>query len=228
MSLVDSDQNIPSYNLTINDNGGPTPFEKVEVSGNSNDWWNALNSAYGYQEPIYNAIKEHDGLVYIALPALYLDMVKPELIKIANEFPNKTRIISSNKIKLENSLAKIAIRYDQRLNKLKNGPSGANASFSQRALLHFSQLIRENHAESFSASEQQRLVDNYFKDINQIQTIKRVKISEEELVMRVQKALHKHPIPRTKLLEHLRHIDGIACEQSRLYRVYDQVTKLSA
>lgn len=228
MSLVDSDHNIPSYNLTINNSGGPTPFEKVEVPGNSNDWWNALNSAYGYQEPLYNAIKEHAGFVYIALPTLYLEMVKPELIKIANEFSNKTRIISSTKIKLENSLARIAIRYDQRLNKLENGPSGANASFSQRALLHFSRLIKDNNAESLSATEQQSLVDASFLDIHEYQMIKRKKVSEEELVIRVQKALHKQLIPRSKLLENLRHIEGIACEQSRLYRVYDQVMKLSA
>lgn len=227
MSLVDSDQSIPSYNLTINDNG-PTPFAKVEVPGNSNDWWNALNSAYGYQEPLYNAIKEHAGFVYIALPALYLEMVKPELIKIANEFSNKTRIISSTKIKLENSLARIAIRYDQRLNKLENGPSGANASFSQRALLHFARLIKDNNAESLSVTEQQSLVDTSFLDMHEYQMIKRKKVSEEELVIRVQKALHKQLIPRNKLLENLRHIEGIACEQSRLYRVYDQVMKLSA
>jgi hypothetical protein len=228
MSLVDSNQNIPSYNLTINNNGGPTPFAKVDVSGNSNDWWNALNRAYGYQEPIYNAIKQHDGFVYIALPALYLEMVKPELVKVVNEFPHKIRIISSTKIKVGDALAKVTIRYDQRLNKLENGPSGANASFSQRALLHFSRVIKDNHAEYFSASEQQGLVDNYFKNIDERKITKRAKISEEELVNHVQKALHKKLIPRSKLLENLRQIDGIACEQSRFYRVYDQVTKLSA
>lgn len=227
MSVVESNKKIPGYNLTISDTG-PTPFSKVDISGTSADWWDALNQAYGHDAPLYNSIKNHDGYVYVALPSSYLVMVKAELIKAVTEFSEKVRIITSNKNNINASLVDAAIRYDQRLNKMKNGPSGANFSFTQRALLNFARLIKSNKAESLSVAEQQFLVDESFKDISDIGFVKRAKVSEDQLLAHVQDALGKQFIPRSKLLANLRHVDGIACEQGRFYKVYEQAIKLRA
>lgn len=227
MSLVSSSTLIPGYNLTIS-GPGPTPFTQVKESGNFKDWWYALNHAFGYDSPLLKSISEHDGPVYIALPSNYLMMVENELAEAIAISPNKVRIITSSKMNMIPALSNVAIRYDQRLNTASNGPSGANASFSQRALLNFARIITAHSAQLETVVAQQALVDGSFKEVSNAEKEKRVKVSESHLFTIIQSALAKEQVTRTKLLENLRRSEGIACEQHRFSRVYEQAIKLRA
>ena len=226
MSLVDSTSKIPGYNLTISESG-PTPFSKVDTGGTFSDWWTALNNAFGYHEPLYQSVRNNKGLVLIALPANYLRMVQDELLRIASDFGDRVRIITSTKTELHPRLDGLSIRYDQRLNALE-GNKGANASFNQRALLNFARLLKNHSAAMKDVSFHRALVNESFKDVASLNPVKRPKASEHQLLNYVKKALAKQPVARTKLLADLRHQNGLACEQSRFYRIYDEVMKMSA
>lgn len=227
MSLINSSKLIPGYNLTIS-NQGPTPFTQVKKAGTPQNWWNSLNKAFGYTTPLINIIREHIGPVYLALPSNYLIMIEDELTKAIQESPKKIRVITSSKIDINATLASVAIRYDQRLNTVSNGPSGANASFVQRALLNFARIISKHSAEDESVATQQTLVNDFFKDIDNVGKVKRLKVSESHLFTIIQSALANENVSQYKLLESLRHSEGIACEQTRFKRVYEQALKLRA
>jgi hypothetical protein len=227
MSLINSSKLIPGYNLTIS-NKGPTPFTQVKKSGTPQIWWNSLNKAFGYKTPLINIISEHAGPVFIALPSNYLTMIEDELTKAIKESSKKVRVITSSSTDINPTLASVAIRYDQRLNTMSNGPSGANASFVQRALLNFSRTISKHSAEHEPVTTQQALVNDSFKDIDSVRKVKRLKVSEGHLFTIIQSALANENVSSNKLLENLRRFEGIACEQTRFKRLYEQALKLRA
>lgn len=222
MSLISCSELIPSYNLTLS-NQGPNPFDQVEKSGSLQEWWEALNKAWGYDTPLFKIIRDHKSSIFICLPSNYLTMVESELTQAVTQFPDKVRIITSTHMSLNTTLAKVAIRYDQRLNTASNGPRGANASFTQRAMLNFARIISEHSAENESVIAQQRLVDLFFKDIQFVDKVKRQKISEDHLLAMIQDALAVEKMSSYRLLNSLREKNGIACEQSRFKKAYKAV-----
>lgn len=224
LSMVSPTQRIPGYDLTVN-SGGPGPFNNVNESANAVDWWDSLNRAFGHRAPLARLIKKQDSLVIVALSESYLLMVEPELKKIAKAECKKLRLITSSKTKLSNELAAIAIRYDQRLNTAAGARRGANTTFIQRALLHYSQLLTDN-PRTHSVKGQQALVEQSFGDAIIHERPSRLKLADPELLQVIKTLLKKKVLTRASSLELIRHEKGIACEQSRFNRLYDQVLNM--
>lgn len=221
LSIVRATRRIPGYNLTVS-NDGPNPLHNISESATSTDWWKSLNRAFGCEKPLAKLIKSCESKIIIALPSSYLLMVMDELASLSAAYRKKLRIITSVNMTLTQELSDVAIRYDQRLNVVKGAPHGANASFVQRALLHFSRIVQENSRIHTTAS-QQLLVNQALGKSITIQSPTRIRITDDAMVKVIESILRKKIIGRTSLLEVIRHDKNIACEQHRFSHLYDQV-----
>ncbi|WP_167541907.1 hypothetical protein [Herbaspirillum rhizosphaerae] len=221
LSVVSPTKKIPSYNLTVGSEG-PNPLGQTIEDATPVDWWQALNRAFNHPSPLARLIRKYDSRVLIALPDTYLKMVGKELSGVSAVDRKKVRIITSSKTVLDANLADIAIRYDQRFNRVLDAPHGANASFVQRALLHFSILLAENPRISALAS-QQSLVDQVLERSTATKSTIRKKITDDALRVVMNSLMKEKIISKTRLLEKIRHSKNLACEQNRFNRLYDEI-----
>jgi hypothetical protein len=222
LSIVGPKRRIPSYDLTVGEEG-PNPFGQLRASATASDWWRSLNRAFGYGNPLARLIKHHDTQALIALPASYLLMVRDELEKLVATHPNHIRLITSASLEaLGSDLSRVAIRYDARLNSVRGGPHGANTSFVQRALLHFSCLLSENPRIS-AVKSQQLLVDSALRTVSIKKPKARRRAQDTELKVVIAKTLKHGEVSPSQLLRQLRDVHGLSCEQKRFFRIYAAV-----
>jgi hypothetical protein len=80
--------------------------------------------------------------------------------------------------------------------------------------------MNKHSAQNETVENQQILVNGFFKDVKDVERVKRKKVSEGQLFALIQSALKEVRVPQTKLLEDLRNSQGIACEQGRFRKAY--------
>ncbi|MCW5667862.1 MAG: hypothetical protein KIT35_28835 [Piscinibacter sp.] len=141
MSLVDGDQAIPGYDLTISSGSASAPAPLRAGSATPSDWWLALNKAYGLSNPFASVMRKHDGLILVALPSTYLRMVEPNLLTLTAANRKRLRLVTMGRPALNADLQSQVIGYDARLNDLNGALQGTQSSAAQRALLHFASLL---------------------------------------------------------------------------------------
>jgi hypothetical protein len=217
MSLVDGDEAIPGYDLTVASGSASAPAPVRTGSATPGDWWVALNKAYGVDNPFAAALRKHDGLILVALPSTYLRMIEPDLLALTAVHRRRLRVLTMGRPTLAADLQPQMIGYDARLDYVDGAPRGTQSSAVQRALVHFSSLLA-SRPEATDIDLQRRWVsDALSAAVAKPRPSRRVQ-TDAEIVKWIRKQDPRDEHAQSVLLRMLR-ADGIACEQKRFRRL---------
>jgi hypothetical protein len=145
LGLISVRDLIPAYDLTIAATGATLLPALKDLGLAPKDWWRALNGAVGVASPVTALMRDHpNSIVYIAMPATYLNLIVDELAALPDLDRHRLRIVTSPAWRREASpdLVSQSLPYDERL---ESTPfAGTRADFPQRALRHFIQALGGN------------------------------------------------------------------------------------
>lgn len=218
LSVVGQRARIPGYDLTVSA-GASCPHPVAAAAATPRAWWGALNAAFGREQPLANAICRHHGIVVLALPNSYLSMVEEDLLALSEKQRQKLRVIVAAGSPVVQELECQAIRYDLRLHGVDGAARGALASFVQRALLHFSQVLVENPCAQ-AVGAQRRLVETALRGANQAKSPGRSRMSNAQILAWIHRVDPSRLAARSSLLTRYRR-SGLACEQARFFALVD-------
>lgn len=219
LGLLHEVDKAPEYDLTFADPDNPLAVAMRREGFSASDWWTSLGEAGIGRGTIADHIRaEQPGLVLVALPSRYLDMVASDLSKLPDHFLQRVRLITSpaGVIMLDNRLSSVALPYDERLEAVA-GFAGTRTDFAQRALLHFVSRLA-GHELDLETSKQ--VVRAALEELAVPRVPDRVRMNDTQIaaVLRQQWAAHRGS--STRLLQFLRHDAGIACEQGRFRDIW--------
>lgn len=217
MSLVDGDQSIPGYDLTVSPGSASAPAPLRAGSATAADWWSALNKAYGVINPFASLLSKHDGLILVALPSTYVRMVEQDLLALTVPNRKRLRLVTVGSPVLAADLQSQVIRYDARLGDLEGVPQGTQSSAVQRALVHFSSLLK-NRPEAIAIDVQRRWVDDALARATPKVRPLRLAQTDAEIAKWLRQQDPRGERAQSVLLRLLR-AAGLACEQKRFRRI---------
>jgi hypothetical protein len=217
MSLVDGDAFIPGYDLTVSPGSASAPAPLRTGSATPGDWWLALNNAYGMTNPFASAMRKYDGLILVALPSTYLRMVEPNLLALTPANRKRLRLVTTGRASLAADLQSQVIAYDARLDDLAGAPQGTQSSAVQRALVHFSALLKRR-PEATEIEVQRRWVVTALARAAYKERPSRLVQTDAEIVKWIRRQDPRGERAQSALLRLLR-TAGLACEQNRFRRI---------
>jgi hypothetical protein len=218
LSVIEGRSCIPGYDLTISPNGC-VPHPIAVGAATPSEWWAALNTALGRASPLASAVRQHKGLVLVALSGAYLQMVKDDLLNLTAEERTDLRLILAAGSPVPADLEPHVIRYDQRLQNLKDAAQGASASFSQRALLHFASLVVE-HPNARGVAEQRRLVEAALSRAAAPSHRLGRSATDAQISAWIRRSDPQQALSSSALLRRYR-TEGLACELKRFFALVD-------
>lgn len=217
MSLIDADEAIPGYDLTVSCGSTSAPTPLRSGSATPGDWWLALNKAYGVTNPFASALRKHSGLILVALPSTYLRMVEPNLLALTAANRKRLRLLTVGRTALAVDLRPQVIGYDARLDDLAGAPKGTKSSAVQRALVHFSSFLKRR-PEATDIDIQRKWVSDALARTVPRERPSRLIQTDAQIAKWIRKQDPRGERAQSVLLRLLR-ADGFACEQARFRRI---------
>lgn len=218
LGLVDGDQKCPPYNLTVSQDPNSISPRLESLGARASDWWDAMNAAQSKATPIANVVNHREvGLVLIALPSSYVQLIANDLGGISDAKIGKLRIFTSRPgiEMLPNSLKNSAMPYDERLE--TSILPGTRSDFPQRALRHFVEVLGLSDAPAEAA---RAMVCTAMDQLSVARTTIRRRASDSEITFMLECAWARHQGSSTRLLRYLRDDALVSCEQSRFRRLW--------
>jgi hypothetical protein len=221
LGLVDSEEEVPPYDLTVAP--GASSLLPLLRSRNTTtkDWWRTLGAANGHAHPISSFVSAFKhGLVLIALPATYLEMIAEDLETIPGPVSSAIRIISSprGQALVPAPLQPSVLAYDERL---EGSPfAGTRSDFPQRALNHFVVALNGHR---LSLEQSHRAVASSLKKMARPAIPTRQRKSDKEIAALLMEHWDSYGGHSSHLLRFLRDEALVACEQSRFRDIWRSV-----
>ena len=226
LGLVNIDQTIPAYNLTVSKGNSDFVGDKiVTLPFNSYLWWREINRLRG-NITLNSLISAHnDKLFLLALPSNYFDMIAPELMMLTDSELGRVRLFGPPKSKVDERFHSILMPYDNRLNGPDSPLRGTYSDFSQRALHHFVSIL-DSKLPLRTPDSDTALVSASLTRMRLPSVIKRAKVTDDEIKRILQRNWSQCAGKPSRLLRLLRDVELTACEQKRFSRIFDSVNKL--
>lgn len=232
LGLIDSNEMIPSYELTISEGRGSILKRLGDYSASSAQWWSELNNArIGRESPIASSVKtDRFQRIYIALPSRYLEMVQLDLASLAVESVENLRIFTSpaGQKLVPAALRKAVMPYDERLEDTSSTRRGTRTDFAQRAMRHF---VEDLGAGNLPLDEARTTVFDAMAKMSYPIKPHRSRVSDDEIVTLLYANWLKNDGQSSRLLRYLRDEVLVSCEQARFrhlwLKVRDSLTKRS-
>jgi hypothetical protein len=223
LGLVNFEEPIPSYELTVNED---SQFSKsLKRFGHSNqDWWAALNkSLKKTSNPISRLLAKNSyKRILISLPSSYLEMISDDLWSADPRQLKKILIFTSpyGTTFIPEQWRHLGLPYDERLEDRKSGYSGTRSDFPQRAMKHFAKEIGKPNE---SLPKIIKLLNTKLSKLKKPVAPNRAKISDPELIRLINKNWKKFDGQTSKLLRFLRDEALVSCEQSRFQKICSEI-----
>lgn len=210
LGLVDAETAVPSYGMTVAQNGKDSISSQTEGAFDAQAWWSAVRS--GPFSSSWNAVFKRDGVVLIALNRTYAKMIAPDLEALSPVQTARIRIFGEAiRQVLPSSLDSSIMPYDLRLDTIL---PGTRTDFAPRALSHFLSNVDvvDNRTDRLRV---EALLGRHQPPSRR----ERPRLSDGEVVDAISRHLGEtRGIAR--ILRRLRDVDGVACEQRRFTRLY--------
>jgi len=226
LGLVEFNEKIPSYELSVTEN---TPFRKnlKEIGIPITSWWKSINfSRSGNKKTLSKLINTGNyDKIFIATSSSYLEFINDDLWGANPEELKKVLIFSSpyGQSKVPNAWKQQVIPYDERIEDKASGCAGTRVDFPQRTLRHFIEVLKlQNHSLEKSRSIVLKLIRTLNKPIYPT----RKKVSDEEVTKLIKSSWSFYNGNSHKLLRHLRDIELISCEQSRFKKLWHETAQI--
>ncbi len=223
LGLVNFEDLIPSYELTVNEN---SQFSKsLKRFGHTNqDWWAALNkSLKKTSNPISRLLaKNNYKRILISLPSSYLKMISDDLWGADPRQLQKVLIFTSpyGATFIPERWQLLGLPYDESLEDPTSGYSGTRSDFPQRAMKHF---VKEIGMPNESLPKIIKQLNARLSKLKKPVAPNRIKISDSELIKLINKNWGKFDGQTSKLLRFLRDEALVSCEQSRFQKICSQI-----
>jgi hypothetical protein len=219
LGLAHELDDAPSYDLTFADTSNPLAVVLHRQGWTPAAWWDALNQSGIGHGPLWRLVESsRPGLILIALPSGYLEMVSPDLLHLSVEDRQRLRIFSSSagSAGLHAELQCFALPYDDRLEAI-SGHNGTRTDFPQRALRHF---VEELEGHRLPLLEARARVESALDGLKPRHIPARTKLTDTEIANVMRKQWKRHKGSSTQLLRYLRQEAQIACEQKRFRGIW--------
>ena len=224
LGLVDCREAVPAYSLTVAGGDPDSIAAKVEGPFSAELWWQALHVALGLpQGRLLDLIKGRDGLIILALPGTYLELIAGELAGLPPDLLARLRLVGPPRETVRQELASIWMPYDARFDG-EGGPNpGTRGDFAQRAARHFAETV-VHAAPTADTSSHAEMVAQHLQPLSQRDPIRREAGSDAELIEVIRELLPKAGGRSGETLRLLRQHAGRACEQGRFRRLFAAAT----
>jgi hypothetical protein len=223
LGLVRSDDLVPNYSLTISEGDGSLQSWLALQNVCSSHWWLALCEALGTTTPLSNLINSQpkSSLVFIALPASYLEMVASDLAFVRADHVRNIRIFTSTAgaNTLGSNLQRVVMPYDDRLEGIANH-DGTRTDFPHRALKHF---VAELQGHKLTILPAKASIRNAMDNSRRRIVPKRNRATDRQIVELLHANWVAYDGSAYKLLRYLRDEALVACEQSRFSRLWRKI-----
>jgi len=223
VGLIDADDHIPSYELTVSGEAGQW---LASHDHSVIEWWAALNQARQCsQSPLSDLILSSQfRSILIGLPSRYLEMVAQDLDRVPAENRSNVRIFTS-KLGLEvlsPSWHRNVLPYDDRLDALGSPCRGTRTDFAQRAMRHY---VEHLDATDCELDEGANAVLKWLDAIGPAPVLpKRRRLEDPEIIALLRENWHAHKGQSGRLLRFLRDTELVACEQGRFRDLWLQLS----
>lgn len=221
LGYVPGDVPIPVYDLTMRDSGNASILERLRDPFDVNRWWAAVLRGPFSQDPVTDMLDR--PAIYACLSASYASLLIPALLAYLERSPTgRLRLFGETLAKaLPKRLHNYVMPYDQRLNAI--GYPGARFDFAHRALLHYSREIFPQHLGSLS--REVHAIEGSLKKGTLMTRPLNQRATDGQIKDFIRRLYGATGMSRTKMLEHLRHVEKISCEQSRFADLYRETIK---
>jgi len=224
LGLISSENEIPSYDLTISSGSSNSIVQKFNCNSGICDWWKKINEKFNHESfPIAKLInKNKDTLFLFSLTKSYFNLISSEFSKIKDK--SKIRLFGfrdSNNLDL--SVKNYFLPYDS---SIFDGPdsenNGIKNDYPRRVMRHYvekilSQINRPN------LEQESKLVEEYLSNKTPQKILKNKKYSDAFIIEKI-KDYKREAYPTHRiLLKHFRHDLNIACEESRFKTLFREV-----
>lgn len=217
LGVVGPNDKIPSYAMTTAGNSNENVLRKCPTRTTASEWWNAAFPSGNLERLIHDA----NSKVFLALPSVYLEMIKDELLSISIDDLKKVRILTGASVQFETTtLLDLVLPYDSRLDGPDSPIPGTKSDFASRALRHFVGL---SDLTSTSLSKDRRIVEDALSGMRRPTRPVRIRLSDNEIRQALIAKWQDVQGNRSKLLRHLRDDLLVSCEQSRFARLAREI-----
>jgi len=222
--FVGGSEPVPPYELTVADGPGSIQPRLAALGVTVRAWWSALNVSRGRTPlPLSSRLTEAGfGLVLIALPASYIELIAEDLEAIPTVMLSTIRVFTSpaGRHALPERLQDQVLPYDERLDGDGSSRLGTRIDFPQRAMRHY---VEDLGAASHSIAEGKEAVARALSALIRPAVPERRRATDQE----IRELLHLnwlvHRGQSSRLLRFLRDDALVACEQSRFRTLWGQV-----
>ena len=239
LGLVHADQAIPGYNFTVSAGNQSARDVLPYVTFDFQQWFSDM-CAHGVElnlEDILLDPKTQHEYIVLALSRPYLQLMLADLEKLHEKFPEKfsrIRIIGSN---LEEIAPYWMFEYLMPYTASAAGVVGSKIDFAQRATQHFisgildvdsgeatgSMVSAVVHGKAVFKALPAFLEANASMSVGFDSSVKRVKLTDEDLEKFVLEEWENCFGSKTRLLYTLRKGRGLSCSMERFGKIYERV-----
>ncbi len=231
LGLVRQDTQIPAYNITV---AGPTRDNVLHrVTKNSardgiRAWWRTLSRLSPVGNDLHDVVRNSHGLVLIALPSGYLDMLADDLGKVHARSLTRIRIFTRAIPKsFPEKLLPAVMPYDERLDGPDSSTPGTRSDFAARALRHFVDHI-VSAMPNGDLDAHRRAVSSAMEELRSRKNVTRIRQSDDQLIRLIWRSWKAADGKSSRMLRVLRDDLGVACEQSRFARLFAEAKRQRA
>jgi len=227
LGLVNGEEKVPSYNLTISPSTRDSIQNKL-IDGMQFDyrsWWHEINSKLNYNDNHLSSLikARKDTIFVISLPKSYLDFVASDLFSLDERSLSRVRFLGSNSISFVPEIAKdFVMPYDERFDGPESINPGTRSDFFQRITRHFVECILPYNL-SATHKEHAKTVQDFLLPMRLPLRVKRAQKTNKEIEKIIKKNWDECAGSSAKMLRILRDNELVACEQSRFAIIFKQL-----
>lgn len=222
MGLIRAEESIPGYDLTIS-SGSPNSIREriIDEGVTLSDWWHEVNRLWRPQRSLASILaKQPRQMVLIAASSSYFQLIQDDLLSATDAQLRRIRIMGCESTEnINERLTPYIMPYANLIDGKGSPIPGTKADLPQRALFHFTSEIVSG-APKAKASEHRMLVKKSLAHVQKIETPKRQKMTDEDLISSIIEFWDDANGKSSDMLKILRREKGIACEQARFSRLF--------
>lgn len=218
LGLLEAEQLIPSYDMTVSSGSAASIFTKLPVGTSEREWWNEITDR-GQIEQLERRLEEPRSLLLASLPAAYLRMLTHLIESLPATREGRLRIFTgSEQLEIEPHLKPFHMPYGRRLDGPDSPITGTLGDFAQRALRHFATTILPSMPTG-TAVEHADLVLAKQRHWQRPSRKAGARISDEEALQIIRERWDSVGGRSASLLRLFRDELGLACEQRRFSKL---------
>lgn len=224
LGYVRSEKPIPSYDLTVRRGGPGSVVRRIKSRFEPRFWWRQMNDG-PFASDLMSDLRGRT-LVLVCLSRAYAALIADDLTWFARQHPAALRVFGlSIASGLPADLRPFVMPYDERLEGL--GTPGTRLDFPQRALADYvTHVWREGYASpERDAAEVTRRLSGVAR---QERTRAQQRVDDATVRDLILRALPTVGSSGSRMLAHLRRVEGVSVEQARFAGLFRAVRQEAA